>query len=159
MKRIKLRKGKFFDTVSPGTTELQAGPSQTEEQSFDMVSRLYVFSLWVEPSTTTRRLTVAILLLSGVGRGKFSIRVSADGSALESTIIETEPLISICILHHKWLQSTSDDLIEACHPKLTGFERHLETFRSRNIDSVELTARIVVLFQTKSNISQKFNSA
>lgn len=120
---------------------------------------MHIFSSWVEPNTTTKRLTVAVLLPSGVGPGQFSIRVAEDGGALEFTMIWPDPFINMSILHRKWLQSQSDDRIEGYHPKLIGFEHHLKSFRSRSSDIVESTARIVLLFQVQSNISQKFNLA
>lgn len=151
------KKRKLSVTVPPETTGLQFESSHTDEQSFNTVSPLHIFS-WLEgPSSTTKKLKVAILLLSGAGRGQFSIWVSEGGCASIFTVMSPEPLISIGVVHHKWLQFTSDDQIEVYHPKLNCFAHRLKFFRGRNIDSVEFTTRIVLPFQDQSNVFQKFN--
>lgn len=122
-----------------------------------MITQLHIFSSWVELSTTTRRLIVAILLLSGVGPGQFFIQVLEDGCVLELTMMWSGPFIDTLVLHRKLLQSTADGRIKAYHPKLVGFVHHLKSFKSRNIDSVESRAGIAFSFHVQIYISQTFN--
>ena len=44
---------------------------------------LYLISEWNEPETTNRRISIAILLPSGICSGEFSISVEEGGSALD----------------------------------------------------------------------------
>lgn len=118
---------------------------------------LHLISEWVEPGTTTRRLTVAILLPSGVAIGQFSTRVSDDGNTLFLVIMWPDPLVNLKHLHRKWLTAKGPDKIELYHPKLVGFEHFLKSCRSRSTDSVESTARISLPFQVQTHISQKYN--
>lgn len=121
------------------------------------VQPLHMISEWIEPGTTTKRLTVAILLPSGVLSGQFAVRVADDGCALEISITWPNPMVELKMLHRKWLQADGSDRIEVYHPKLIGFERFLKSYRTRSTDKIESTARINLPYQVQTHISEKFN--
>lgn len=72
---------------------------------------LHIVSSWIEPGTTTRRMTVATFLPSGVSIGQFSVQVANDGCALKFKMIWPGALVNLVYLHLKWLQSNKDDAI------------------------------------------------
>lgn len=118
---------------------------------------LHLLSEWVEPGTTTRRLTVAILLPSGVYPGHFSVRVADGGCILNVTVTWPSPLVDLTHLHRKWLQSKGPERMEMYHPKMIGFEKFLKSCRSRNVDSVESMAKITLPFKVQTHISEKYH--
>lgn len=60
-----------------------------------------MISHWQEPGTTIPRLTVAIVLPSGVGAGDFKYRVVEEGNVLELTVDWPKPLVDITCMHKK----------------------------------------------------------
>lgn len=56
---------------------------------------LLILSDWVEPGTTTKRLTVAVLLPSGVTSGMFSVRIADDGNSSEITVTWPDSLVDL----------------------------------------------------------------
>lgn len=77
---------------------LQEAENSTKKTDVCFVP-LHLLSNWIEPESTTRRLTVALLLPSDFTPGKFLVRVSEDGLFLELTVFWPKLLIdlSICI--------------------------------------------------------------
>lgn len=86
---------------------------------------LFSISDWVELATTTHRLTIAILLISGVSLGDFLVRISKDGNTLTIIVRRPDPLVNLKYLHHKWLFSNGSDRNEKCHSILIVFENFL----------------------------------
>ena len=70
---------------------------------------LHLITCWMEPKTTTRRVTVVVLLPTGIGSGDFSVRITEDGKCLEVCVVWPDSLINIETLHRKWLTSTGDE--------------------------------------------------
>lgn len=73
---------------------LQEADQSTKETDVSFVP-LYILSNWIEPEATTRRLTVAQVLPSGITLGMFYVRVSEDRLFLELTGSWPEPLIDL----------------------------------------------------------------
>lgn len=111
----------------------------------------------MEPGTTTKCLTVVILLPSCVSYGNFSVLVSEDGCASKLVITWPEPLYNFKIFHRRWLLSKEKDKIKLYIPNPIRFEHHLKSHRLRSGDKVEFMARINVPFQVQTHISDKFN--
>lgn len=120
---------------------------------------LHIFSDLVEPETTTKRLTVAILLLSDVLSGEFFLHAAEDGCGLDVTMSWPEPLINLKVLNRIWLQSDRFDRIEKYYPKLIGFKQILTSHRARSSDNVKTTSRISFPFQIQFQISHKYSLA
>lgn len=59
-------------------------PCQAEYLSFRL---LHLPSVWKGPGTTTKRISVAILLPSGIGPGDFTVRVLDGGLVLEVSVL------------------------------------------------------------------------
>lgn len=82
---------------------------------------VYMVSSWEERHTTTKRLSVAICLSSGVQCGDYSIHVVSRGLCLEMKCKWPVEFCNVELLHRKWLKSDKDKL-EPYHPKLSGFD-------------------------------------
>lgn len=69
-------------------SEDDTGPSVLCDDSslFSTVQPLRIAPEWIEPDKSTKRLSVALLLQSGVTSGQFSVRVAEDGCALECSM-------------------------------------------------------------------------
>lgn len=89
---------------------------------------LFLFSDWVQPGTTTRRLTVAILLPSGITTGKLFVQVQEDENHLQFTVRWPKPLLNLKHLHRKLLSFKSSDRIERYYSKMTGSKQFLKSF-------------------------------
>lgn len=101
-------------------------------------------------------MTVAIVLPSGVDRN-FTVRVSPDGHNLLLSVTWPSPIVDLKMLHRKWISSNGDDHLEMYHPKFIDFEHFFKKFRVVNIDTIESTAVIKLLFQVQTHISDKFS--
>jgi len=62
---------------------------------------LYMLYVWQEPGTTAKRISVAIILPSGVDSGGFQVRVIEDGDVLQLTVDWPRPLVDISFMHKK----------------------------------------------------------
>lgn len=118
---------------------------------------VHFMSDWVEPGTTIRKLTVAILLRSGIQPDMFSVRVSEESCFLELTVAWTDPLANLRHLHWRWLTSKGSDRIKLYHTNLIGFKQILKRCRSGSADSVESTVKTSLQFQVQTHISQNYN--
>lgn len=147
------------DLDDPGNADVEDGVG-TElvlgERSF---RPLYLISEWNEPATMTRRISVAILLPSGVGSGDFTLRVVDGGEFLELTVCWPPTLIDLEIMHKKWLRPDAPGGFQTYHPKLIGFESALKAMRSHSSEIIESTARIRLPFPVQTHIDGKFNLA
>lgn len=111
----------------------------------------------MEPGTNTKRLTVAILLSSGIPTRPFSERVAKGGFTLKVTATWADLLVTLNHLHRKRLKSNWLDRIKIYLAKLIRFEHYLKSCRSRNIDSAESTDRICLPFQVQKHLFGKYN--
>ena len=116
---------------------------------------LYLLSEWSGPETTTKIITVAIVLPTGIETGNFSIRIVEDGKCLLLVVQWPDPLIDLRMMHKKWLSHTNGS--EMYHPKVTGFEAGLKRLRKRTIDYIESSAHILLPFAVQSHILSKHN--
>lgn len=82
---------------------------------------LYIVSDWMESGTTNRRISISILLPSGVFIGQFSGRISDDGYTLELLVAWPKSLVYLKRIYRKLLVSNGSDRMELYHPELFGF--------------------------------------
>ncbi|MEM6687231.1 MAG: hypothetical protein AAF617_15725 [Bacteroidota bacterium] len=120
---------------------------------------LYLISQWQEPVTTTKRVTVAIILPSGVGVGAFKVRVIEEGDVLELTVNWPKPLVDIEFMHRKWMSQDEGKLVTSVSPKLLGFEKTLRQMRNNRSETVSSVARIGLPITVQSHIESKYNIA
>lgn len=101
-------------------------PSVTLEEvvkeTVALFQTLYFILEWIYPGTPTRRLTVAILLPSGISIGQFSTCILEDGNTLFMAVNWPDLLVDLKHLHRKWLLSEGSDRIDMYHPKLVELE-------------------------------------
>lgn len=132
-------------------------PLTTETSTNHMFQPLSLISTWIEPGSTTRCVSVAILLPSGIDAGHFAVRVAEGGRQLEVTVEWPNALSNLELLHRKWLTAEGGDKMETYHPKYLGFENALKAHRERCVDTVESTARVTLPFAVQTHIYGKSN--
>ena len=115
---------------------------------------LYLSSCWVERETTKKRITVAIVLPSGVGTGNFSLRILENGMSIELKVVWPNPLANLNIMYRKW-PSDPTDPIKKYHPKMIEFESSLNELRDRSSEFIESYARIPLPFCVQTHIERK----
>ena len=119
-------------------------------------SPLYLLSTWTENHTRRRRITLAILLPSGVTKGMFGVRIDDNSRSLELSINWPTPLINMKLLHAVFLKDEKKKY-ELYHPEVSGFEDDLKRLRSTNSEWVTTKTHIPLPFQVETNSMEKFN--
>lgn len=82
-------------------------------------------SIWQEPGTTTKRITAANILPSGVGTGNFKERVIEEGDVLELVVYWPKPLVDVHFMHRKWL---GQDYSFNSNPRNFGWKTSIQHF-------------------------------
>lgn len=121
---------------------------------------LYIIGEREEPSTRTKRLTVVLVLPSGVNRSDFTLQVLEGGMSLQLTVKWPNPLVDLQLLHQKWLKPVESDqttVFTMFHPKVLSLENALKKKRQRAADDVVSTARILLPFPVQTHIESKTN--
>lgn len=121
---------------------------------------LYLIGEWQEPGSKTKRLTVVLILPSGVNKSDFTLQVLEGGQSLELTVQWPMPLVDLDMLHQKWLRQPTDDnncRFTMFHPKVLALEDALKKKRNRAADSVVSTARIILPFPVQTHVESKTN--
>ncbi|PXF42241.1 hypothetical protein BWQ96_08037 [Gracilariopsis chorda] len=118
-----------------------------------------MLSVWTEPETTLKRVTAAVVLPSGVGRGEFLIQIIDGGECLELSVTWPQPLVDVELMHRRWLQSVHADRMQSYHPKIIGFQNSLRNLKGKVTEDVKSVARILFPFPVQSHIAQKDNLA
>lgn len=131
-------------------------PTPQPKRIENMFFPLNPLSVWQEPSKTVRRITVAIVLSSGVHAGYFTVRVVDDGDVLQQSVDSPRPLIDISFIHKKWL-ALYDSTFTEFHPKFLGFEATLRNLTKNLTYKLVSVARIGLLFSVQSHIDRKSN--
>ena len=135
--------------------EVSSVPNKiTPEKSF---VPLYLISQWQEPETTTQRVTVAIILPSGIQAGSFKTRVIEEGDVLEMTVDWPRPLVDIEFMHRKWINNCSENGFTTYHPKFLGFEATLRQMCENRSDTVRSVARIGLPITVQAHITDTNN--
>lgn len=118
---------------------------------------LYSISDWVKLGTTTRRLSVAILLPSGLSPDNFSVCASEDKITLTIAVTWPDLFINLKYLCGNPLFFKGSNWIKTYHPMLLRFDRFLKTriYGSRNTDSEEPIAKNLSSFQIQTHIFWK----
>lgn len=73
------------DETETETSEAASGAGAELTISDGSFKPLSLFGVWEEPSTKTKRITVAVVLPSGVNKSDFSLWVPDGGKVLELT--------------------------------------------------------------------------
>lgn len=117
------------------------------------LSLLYVLK---EPGTTTKRISVAIVLPSAVGAGDFRIRIIEDGDVLKLSVDLPKILMDISFLDKKWLLR-QENTFNSFYTKVLGFEATLRNLRENENQKVVHAASIGLPFSVQSHIVDKYN--
>lgn len=151
------KKIKLDDEEDDGLYEVSPDPAGTRQQCDPLFVPLHMISQWQEPQTTAQRVTVAVVLPSGIYSGDFKFRVVDDGDVLEFTVNWPKPLIDISYMHKKWLVQNIS--FTNHHPKFLGFESSLRKLRSNVLSNVSSVARIGLPITVQSTVDQSYNLA
>lgn len=100
----------------------------------------------------TKMVSIAILLPSGVGQGKWQVSVGNGGTILELTVNWLFVLLNMDALHTKRLCSSSKSNFSRHHPQFPAFENALRGLRERVSDTIESTARFSLPFPVETHI-------
>jgi len=154
-----------FTTGEPSSSSNSDANNNTEHGAELIVKDsvfkpLYLIGEWEEPGTKTKRLTVAIVLPSGVNKSDFTIQVLDAGLLLQLTVKWPVPLVDLELLHQKWLRPVDKESVQPFtmyHPKVLAFENALKTKRQRAADDVVSTAKIILPFAVQTHIESKTN--
>ena len=117
---------------------------------------LHLVAIWEDPAISTKMISVATPLPSGVKSRHFSVRVVDDGICLELKVIWPDSLADSSMAHKCWL---SRGHCNEHHPRLMGFREELEILNSRIDSDIESTCRILPPFQAQTHIPAKWNLA
>lgn len=123
---------------------------------------LNIVGVWEEPGTKTKRISVVIVLPSGVNKHDFSLSVPDSGRMLELRVTWPDPLVNLRELHQKWLRpldasSSLSEPFTMFHPKVLALEDALKKKREHANDIVSSTARIPLPFAVQTHIEAKSN--
>ena len=99
---------------------------------------------WADPDTEEMKLTVVVLLPSGVGDSENDVHVTLECESTTLSIQVRWPATFNCseLLHKKWLKGPGAPSVQAYHPRILGYKRLLDSIdKQPNGDRVSV-ARI-----------------
>ncbi|KAI0560922.1 hypothetical protein FGB62_97g111 [Gracilaria domingensis] len=111
----------------------------------------YLISEWKEPETTTKRLSVGVVMRSGLQRGDFYVQIVDENKSLQIKVNWPRTMIHPKILHAKWLNQSGEKYTDH-HPELIGFESALKDLRELSKDRVMSATKIVLPFAVESQL-------
>lgn len=115
----------------------------------------FVLSEWKHQRTKDNRVSVAILLPTGVGEQEGDVRVSVeDGLFLRVDVVWPPALTNVPMLMEMWLQGDGVPKIEDYHPQVQGFYDYLQQFQANQRDKVESFARLPLPFVVKPDFER-----
>ena len=116
---------------------------------------LHLVSVWVEPVTMIDRITISVVLPSGVDPKAVTSKIVNDGRILKISMRWPEALANIQRMHKKWLSAVGEEKMLSYHPEIVGFQKAIKPFRSRVGDSVRSTSQISLPFAVESHIGSE----
>lgn len=103
----------------------------------------YVISEWEEPSSTSKKIWVAIWPSSVVKLEEYKLQVSTCVMVLHLNLALPVVVTDTIFLHKYWLwKAECRGGIKAHHPKISGFEKFLKKHWGRNTAPVVAVARL-----------------
>lgn len=117
-----------------------------------MFQLLHRILQWTELGTTTKCVTVVILLLSGEGSGRFSVRVIDGGSKLQLLIHRLKLVQDLDMLNRKVLVAEVAGRTQKYHVKCLGFDTAFNWFRDRPSNAIESIAHTLLPFAVQTHI-------
>lgn len=133
------------------------GSDQTGSYETPLFCPFHVFTYWTKPGTTTCRITIAIVLPTGIGPGNFSTKILEGERILELNVKWPQCLTNLDMLHRNWLCSSGPDHIEKYHPKYLSFGCALKTFREYESDDIQSKVSFSLPFPVEIHIVLKHN--
>ena len=68
--------------------------------------QLYLVGVSEDPATKTKRITVVIVLPSGINKNDFALFVPGGGKLLQLQVTWPDPIVCLELLHQKWLRNS-----------------------------------------------------
>ncbi|KAI0557262.1 hypothetical protein FGB62_325g07 [Gracilaria domingensis] len=137
-------KRKKISTEDENDLALDLGADDDRGESYfdGRFKPFYYFGMWEEAKTGTKRLSVAIVLFSGVTPEDFTLSVLPGGRVLEMRCAWPVVFTDIDILYRRWFCQEDDKKIIAYHPRLNAFEAFYINLRECCNDKVYAVSRI-----------------
>lgn len=109
---------------------------------------IYLISNCAENFTLRKRLSIAILLPTGVS-ANFTLTVNCDGLILQICVKWTSPMSDVRELHRLWLDNPHHEITEH-HARLLGFEESLRSRRTTRDEHVRSIGNIHLPFAVET---------
>lgn len=121
-------------------------------QRLYLVRRLwaYLLSEWIKRSTTTKRISIATVLPSGICFGKFLIRIAEGRCDIITKVEWPKPLCDLDLLHSERVVTDGPDKIMKYNPDVLCFEAALKSKRAQNSNNIESIAKNPLLFSVQT---------
>lgn len=116
----------------------------------------YLVAQWIEPSTTTTRLNVAVLMPSGTNESSFKVSVHPHGRTLEISVNLPKPFLEMNLLHRRFLTNPTEFKINEIALAINGFERALKTRREHKDSTIANNCQILLPFKVSTDFSYHF---
>ena len=108
---------------------------------------IYTVSVWKDPTSKDQRVSMAILLPTGIGENPGDLKLFVeDDEIFKITIRWPSAMVSVPQLMQRWLSSQEEPEMKDYHPQVQGFYSFLENFQSKEGDPIYSTARIGLPF-------------
>lgn len=149
------QKSNHSDIGKPFTNEDFLNDLQDHE--FDAVASSwgsnYLMSQWIEQTTTTKHVNVAVLLPSGSDRINFKVSILPHGRLLELSINLPKPLPDMDLLHRRFFSHPEIYKIDEVASVISRFEKALKTRREHKDSNIVNTTQIFLPFKLSTDFT------
>ncbi|KAI0557767.1 hypothetical protein FGB62_265g06 [Gracilaria domingensis] len=146
-RRLRIRKTKVI-MIFISESDVEIIPNQFNKT----FKPIFSVSEWEEISTASKRISVALLLPTGVESDSISLHVSANGKKLVMDCQWPTVFTNVSDLHRKWLSEKAKDRIKEYHQKLAGFENFYKKMREKSSDVLVSRGSIVLPYAVETHI-------
>eukprot|EP00171_Calliarthron_tuberculosum_P003541 IDg3541t1 len=116
---------------------------------------LYMLGSWKDPRTKDDKISIAVLLPSGISEHPGDIVATVvDDWFMQLSVTWPTSFMSTVQLMHIWLQGDGVEKIEDYHPHFQSFSAFRERFQTSEEDKIHSVARIPLPFAVKSDFEQ-----
>ena len=120
-----------------------------------MFNLVLSLSFWKDPIPRVQKVSVGILLSSGVGEKPDDLCVSVDDeNMLKITIRLPSAMIPVLQSMQRWLTGAASPEIKEYHSKIQGFFTFLEKFQAKEGDPIYSTTQIALPFIVKPDFNR-----
>ena len=123
--------------------ELQSDYLGTAESNSLIFNPIYTLSVWKDPSSKDQRISIAILLPTGIGESPGDPKLSVESEKiLKISVMWPSAMSSVPQLMRRWLTGQDGPEMKDYHLHVQGFYSFMEKFQSKEGDPIYSTAKI-----------------